>query len=209
MNEIPSRRPAMCLRKENARVSPLKIIDTTSVSTMAAFIAYRACRCHRDATRATLRRTLPQTRPRATARRSTLRSPLRARCPVGQLAPQKKGTPADARAATSLGGRSFPRVQDSRKRGWQRATNRLHAAPNRLVTQSSSWISASSAFSFACAIACSGRTCALANSSVALLRSGLRRRYTWKIRSPRGCARGREAGRLLSDRRHAAADKLA
>src|ERR1019366_2584888 len=74
MKEIPSNRPVMWGWKATARVSPLNSIDTTSVSTMAAFIAGWRDGYLLDATRAGWRRSPPPIRLRATALQAEIRS---------------------------------------------------------------------------------------------------------------------------------------
>jgi len=74
IKEIPSSRPAMWTRYASARVSPLNSIDTTSVSTTAAFTAGWRDGFPLDATREGLRRIPLQIRLRATTLRAELQS---------------------------------------------------------------------------------------------------------------------------------------
>ena len=88
MKEIPSSRPVMWGRQASTRVSPLKSIDTMSVSTIAAFIAGRWDEFLRYATRGGARKTPPPIRPQVTAPRAEIRNRRWEKRPAEQPVPR-------------------------------------------------------------------------------------------------------------------------
>ena len=90
INEIPSNRPVMWGRYAWARVSPLNSIETTSVSTMAAFIVGWLVRFLLDATRADLRRIPLPTRLQASVLPAEFQSRQWVSRPVERPVPRRK-----------------------------------------------------------------------------------------------------------------------